>query len=80
MNINMDNLFIGMKFKPTWEDPNVYGVCSELTKDEFTFIWIDSSEDAVTSEFHHIIKVKTALECFNLYGWRILSGLESELL
>ncbi len=80
MNINMDNLFIGMKFKPTREASNIYGLCKQLTKDKFSFIWVDSLDDADTNRFEHIITAKTALDCFNFYGWRILSGLESELL
>ena len=80
MNINTDNLFIGMKFKPTSNNPTVYGLCKELTKDKFTFIWVDLCAGDPRGGVDHTMPLESAMRCFNLYGWRILSGLESELL
>ena len=71
-----DDLFIGMVFK-TSQDPYLYGVCTNITEKEFIFIWNYPNKDSSTD-----VKatIKSVLECFNYYGWYVVSSLEKELL
>jgi hypothetical protein len=77
MNISKDSLFVGMKFKPSTDEKDIYGVCKALTDDKFIFTWVNYDSDYNVDS---TIPLQDALACFNFYGWRILSGLEVELL
>ena len=75
--MKIDQLKQGMKFKPL-SDPAIHGVCISISDDLFTYRWI--SAEGVEELVINNMKLKEAVDCFNLYGWKVLSGLEAELI
>jgi hypothetical protein len=70
-------LRVGMKFKPL-SDPSCHGVCLSISEGQFTYRWIDAQGTQEMPIFS--MKLKEAQDCFELYGWQVLSGLEEELI
>jgi hypothetical protein len=75
--MKISDLKQGMKFKPL-SDPSIHGVCLSITDNLFTYRWINAEgkEEVVINN----MKLKEAVDCFNLYGWKVLSDLEAELI
>jgi hypothetical protein len=66
-----------MRFKPL-SDPSCHGVCISISDGLFCYRWIDAQGKADLPIF--TMKLKEARDCFELYGWKVLSGLEEELI
>lgn len=69
-------LKVGMKFKPM-SHPDYHGECVSLSEGQFTYCWYNAEGIREMPLFN--MKIKEAVDCFELYGWKVLSGLEEEL-
>lgn len=74
--MKISDLKQGMKFKPLSE-PELHGVCISISEGQFTYRWVSAAgfEDAHL----YSMKLKEAIDCFERYGWQVLSDLEKEL-
>ena len=70
-------LYVGMKFKPLME-PDSHGECLSLSQGRFTYRWFSATGEPEVQI--HDMKISEAVDCFELYGWVVLSDLEKELI
>lgn len=70
-------IYVGMKFKPL-SDTSCYGECISLSEERFTYRWY--SVDGEPEVQIHDMKIEEAKDCFDYYGWIVLSELEKELI
>lgn len=66
---------VGLKFKAKGDETS-YGVITEVRNNTVYFHWIYG--DGFRTD--GIISISEVIDCFDYYGWTVLSPLEQELL